>query len=274
MHDPCTVAFEIRRPWPRSTSLLKDGTKWRYFPSIITIWHVDPETDAHKRGCRADDSCGWSTVPTTPEERERIRNMGEGEWSCLFGKRAATAEGKDYAYVCYEPTTYDAVYWAWRRIKRETARRRPIWKYGRERRYLSPAELERIYSLASNPVDNLQMTVAGVKNAEDCGAFFLTVYRCYLRFNRPWWKHPRWHVWHWRIQFHPWQTLRRWLFTRCAHCGKRFAYGGSPISHSWHSPKPGWFKSEVGLFHDECSAIHCAVAEKKRAEETGDLVTQ
>jgi hypothetical protein len=60
MHDPLTVAFEIRSPWPKPAVYLAEqaartGTRWRiggtfwvlagrglYFPSLITIWHREP----------------------------------------------------------------------------------------------------------------------------------------------------------------------------------------------------------------------------------------
>lgn len=72
------------------------------------------------------------------------------------------------------------------------------------------------------------------------------------KMQRPWYRHPRWHVWHWELQIHPWQTLRRWLFSRCAGCRKRFPWGYSPLSAGWNSPKTKWFRSEVGSYHDGC----------------------
>jgi hypothetical protein len=60
MHDPLTVAFEIRRPWPRrdtwrTEQAARTGIRWRlggafwvlagrglYFPDLITVWHRDP----------------------------------------------------------------------------------------------------------------------------------------------------------------------------------------------------------------------------------------
>lgn len=269
MHDPCTQAFVIRWPWGRKRTL-GNGTTYRYRESIITIWHVDPERDARKRGLRGDDSCGWFTPPTTPEERELVQKIGREEFSCLFRFRWATINGKSYADVCYEPTTYDAVYWAWRRLKRETARWRPVWKFGAGGPYLTRRELWEVYRLASNPVDCLQRTVATVGSEEDCGEFFLTVYRALKRYQRPWYRHPRWHVWHWRLQVHPWRSLRRWLFTRCAHCGKCFTYGESPISFSWHSPPTPWFGSEPGLYHEVCAnVVHYARREAEDAKREG-----
>lgn len=49
MHDPLTVAFDIRRPWPKYNNTLK---RWDW-PSVATIWHKDPERGG------SDDSCDW-----------------------------------------------------------------------------------------------------------------------------------------------------------------------------------------------------------------------
>lgn len=69
-----------------------------------------------------------------------------------------------------------------------------------------------------------------------------------------WWQiHPRWHLWHWNIQVHPWQQARRWLLTRCCKCGGRFAYGESPVSDSWGSKRPRWFRGEGDVYHMGCS---------------------
>jgi hypothetical protein len=55
MHDPMVVACEIRRPWPRKTSGAPSANRWSfkgpfwclagrtvYWPSMITVWHVEP----------------------------------------------------------------------------------------------------------------------------------------------------------------------------------------------------------------------------------------
>ena len=249
MHDPMTVAFEIKSPFKSAPS--KFWPKG-YRNTLVTIWHVDPERGGD-HGNRSDDSCGWFRPPTTPEEREKFQRIGEQEYSTIFQKQRVTAMGESYASICYEPSAYDAIYWAWRRIKREGSRH--VWKFGPSRGALTADELEYIYMLASNPVDNLRSTVAEVKDAETCGRFFVTVYRCYTRFNRPWYKHPRWHFWHWSLQVHPWQTFRRWAFSRCAGCGKSFPWGYSPVSHSWDSKPPKLFCSEEGIYHSECSGF-------------------
>lgn len=251
MHDPSTVAFEIKSPFRRSPSKL-----WPkgYRNSLVTIWHEDPLNFKGKHGCRDDDSCGWFRPPYTKEQGERIRKLGRSQFSTIWGRLHATQEKKDYAYICFEPSCYDAIYWAWRAIN-HSEKKQGVWQYGRERDALTSSELEDIYVLSSNPIDNMRVTFAGVKDEETSADFFMTVFRCWQRFNRPWYQHPRWHVWHWRLQIHWWQTFRRWAFSRCAGCGKRFAWGYSPTSHSWDSVKPKWFRSEVGSYHSECSGM-------------------
>lgn len=50
MHDPLTVAWEIKRPWPERGPGFGGH---RYYPAIVTVWHLDPEKDG------TDDSCDW-----------------------------------------------------------------------------------------------------------------------------------------------------------------------------------------------------------------------
>lgn len=65
MHDPLTVALEIRRPWPevadwRTDHAARAGIRWRisrpylvlagrglYWPSLISVWHRDPSGYDH-----------------------------------------------------------------------------------------------------------------------------------------------------------------------------------------------------------------------------------
>lgn len=245
MHEPSTVAFDIKSPlrgrpskfWPKG-----------YRNTLVTIWHVDPEDPRGNCCRRSDDTCGWFTPPYTAEARDRIRALGREQYTTIFNKQWAEAEGKDYAYVCYAPGSYDAIYWAWRAIKHQE-RQGKGWQYGKP---LSAKELNLVYSLDSNPVDNLRLTVSGVKDAETCADLFLLVYHAYLRFNRPWYRHPRWHVWHWRIQVHAIQSFKRWAFSRCSTCGKRFSWGYSPTTHSWNGDGPRWFRGERDVHHGDC----------------------
>jgi hypothetical protein len=68
---------------------------------------------------------------------------------------------------------------------------------------------------------------------------------------RRWWQHPKWHVHHWRFQVHPLQDFKRWAFSRCAECRRRFSWGYCPVGR-WGNTGPQWFRSEEMVFHHEC----------------------
>lgn len=82
MHDPLTVAFEIRRPWPQRSRDPKDGTRWQvglspfwvlagrgwYFPAVVIVWHREPGGHDSGRMCpqyrRWPDEAGmWHGKP-------------------------------------------------------------------------------------------------------------------------------------------------------------------------------------------------------------------
>jgi hypothetical protein len=66
----------------------------------------------------------------------------------------------------------------------------------------------------------------------------------------------RLHIWHWRIQVHPLQHLRRWALTRCAWCGGRSRKGDYVnTSHQWDGPRGRWWRGQPGLFHGDCSSV-------------------
>lgn len=71
MHDPMTVAFEIRYPWRKYGADAPNDFLREYRAPFITIWHVDPE----KRG--DDDSCDWfgRHRPLNPRERAIVDAM-------------------------------------------------------------------------------------------------------------------------------------------------------------------------------------------------------
>lgn len=175
MHNPSTVAFEIRSPFRRKPDkFFPKG----YRPSLVTIWHVDPERDG------SDDSCGWF-----------IRG-----------------------------------------------------------RHLSQADRDLAKNLITNEYDNIKSWFTGCDDREKISQV-LGTFACLRRRDRPWWRHPKWHFWHWRFQVHPWQTFRRWAFSRCEGCGKHFPWGYSPISFQWEKPRTRWFRSEVGSYHRECASL-------------------
>lgn len=201
MRDPLTVAFVIPCFW----QFPKDG----YRTPLITIWHRDPESDG------SDNSCGWIYPNISPEEVETLEKLAKEEREML----------KYWEDNGFYSDAFGCIYWVWSVI---------AWRLYR-RETLSLREMQEIISLAYNPSDNLQRYCY----PNEFEHLFRLVARCYKRINRPWWKHPRYHVHHWRLQIHPLQSLRR-MFDRCDGCGKHFPYGYSPIS------------TGSKLYHHEC----------------------
>lgn len=81
-----------------------------------------------------------------------------------------------------------------------------------------------------------------------------------------WW---RWHIHHWRIQWHYEQRLRRFLLERCEGCGRRFPWGYAPVSHQWSAPKSRWRDGIVKrAYHHECSALGSLRRTRSHDEET------
>jgi hypothetical protein len=67
------------------------------------------------------------------------------------------------------------------------------------------------------------------------------IYRCWKRYHRKWYQHPKWHIKHWSIQFHPLQRIKRRYWDKCSVCGKR-GFKGSAMG-DWNGTK---------LWHEEC----------------------
>jgi hypothetical protein len=61
------------------------------------------------------------------------------------------------------------------------------------------------------------------------------IYACVLRWSRPWYRHPKWHVHHWKLQVPFFQRVHRLLFERCHVCGKGFGWNESPITDWNHT---------------------------------------
>lgn len=89
---------------------------------------------------------------------------------------------------------------------------------------------------------------------------------------RRWWQHPKFHFWHWRIQIHALQQLKRFLFSRCTKCGKRFTWNdaGGHVIGTWDGRGPQWFTNGEKIWHFGCHAPASAPTAFK-PEETSTL---
>ena len=78
--------------------------------------------------------------------------------------------------------------------------------------HLTRKELEWCKELIEYPHDNLQSFFGDAQDTHEMRWRLAVIIRNYKKSKRPWWRHPRWHIWHWRIQVHPWQNFKRKLF--------------------------------------------------------------
>lgn len=256
MHDPDTQAFVIPFPWYTTHRMGK--TTWRYWHPFITIWHRDPERGG------SDDSCGWFRPPFTEKQREIVKALAgeEAREPWFFAKDAKTND---------DPVLVERlVFGAFILVDRCLANRGAL----RWRRRVSVAEATRwAAEMTHNGVDNFRSSLcfkSGYHSnhyrsdspntvgedeywrEQQALSFFGAIMGRILRERRPWWMHPKWHVWHWRLQCQPLQQFKRWAFSRCSKCGGRFAWGYSPTTNSWNGPGPRWFRGEPDVFHMDC----------------------
>jgi hypothetical protein len=244
MHDPKSVAFDIYLGRKKK----KNG---HYKSPFITIWHNDPETDG------TDDSCGWFIRLRHTDKRiyEMIVKEFNMEWDSVhigengfeyncgwfnkYGENVMSVQGivfNMYLYaskIVFNPFDKISPSKAWDKS----------WKFMRKHR-------DEITYFAENNRDSIRdvivrkfqigCNVSYTKEKRDemireCAEI---VYTDILRKLRKWYQHPKWHIHHWSIQFHPYQRMRRRYFDKCSVCGKR-GFKGSAMSdwggtHIWH----------------------------------------
>lgn len=250
MRDPETVAFEIPNPFRWRKRF--DG-KWA-METLATVWHVDPETDG------TDDSCGWFMRARhgDKETLEKIRGRFEFEWDAEYGGWFRP-DGSPRLSV--QGIVFNMIFLA--ALEHFGGKRDRAMRFCRR-------NLAEIVLFAENNCDSLHDGITqryGAEKRDDrVKSFAGCTYSWILRAERPWYRHPRWHIHHWRIQVHAIQAFKRWAFSRCAACGKRFPWGYAPISSSWYGTGPRWFRSEKGVCHHAC-------ANRKLAPDTVESTT-
>lgn len=268
MHDPQTLTFTVKipLPWKRDSFLKRNGgrewVKWAF----ADIWHHDPEKDG------SDDSCGWFMRARhgDKETLERIVKRFTYEWDNTF-----TPEGTNKVYYSglFKPDgdpvmsvlgiTLNLFHIAANEHFQSDGQ--TMWK--KSRRFLKKNLLE-IMLFAENPVDSLHDGITRkfekgcdekhtpARREERIRSMAGCIYSWILRKERPWYRHPRWHIWHWEVKL-PWYwTIRRWLLNRCCKCGARFYFGECPHTDQWHSPPVKWFQAEKHLYCHKCSGMN------------------
>lgn len=115
MHDPLTVAFEIRRPWPKpdkwkTENAARTGTRWKfngafwvvagrglYWPCMITVWHRDPSgyDDTTCRGQRWQWHVHHWKIQISPLQQLRRRLLTRCTWC---GGRSAKDDAVNHSH--------------------------------------------------------------------------------------------------------------------------------------------------------------------------------
>lgn len=244
MHSPETVAHKIYLGRQKK----KNG---QYRTPLITIWHNDPEKDG------TDDSCGWFIRLRHADKGvyEKIVKEFESEWDRTF-------KGENgYIYNCgwFMPNGYhnlsvrgivsNMYLYASKIVFNPDDKISPTKAWKKAWRFMKKHR-EQITYFAENNRDSM-FDVITRKFQLGCGAEYTPekrmefikecaeiVYADVLRKNRKWYQHPRWHIHHWSIQFHPFQRLKRRYWDKCCKCGKRgfkgYAMGDWEGAKIWH----------------------------------------
>lgn len=236
MHDPNTQAFQIRYPW-RAYKEPRNDFERTYRRSFITIWHRDPETDG------SDDSCGWCYPKLTSDEDLALvaKLRGDIEFVVTHHGGLDTQKSLEGGPAWWLLWMQRASFWA---TERESIGRG-----------LTPKQIANLTFSESFPGNRDEHFTPNSDPADAAWVFA----RAYRQLVRPWWRHPRWHVWHWRFQIHPLQQLRRYLFDRCETCGRGFGWGEFPVG-SWHHVTKWFGLRTLGLRHMDCSDARPCVA--------------
>jgi len=201
------------------------------------VWHIDPERNVPDQ--RRDDSCGWFPRNLTPELRRGVDELCSkshedvqariqqafDRWTIPDARYPSLKEmPMDIAFATHLMT----LMWIDRLSFRRWERR--LWRRGTPMGRITKLAA----SLAFSTVDNLNF-------ADDVPRYIRLLAAAYRRDLRPWWKHPRWHVHHWRINFDLTRNLRR-MFQRCPACNKALGFGcvphgyGDKLYHGTCSP--------------------------------------
>ena len=185
MYDPLTVAHEIKSPFKS-----KDRT---FRNTLITIWHKDPCSDG------TDDSCGWFMRVRHCDKNvfEKIKrefnfNFKHNYWFDKKGKQVFSTIGT--LIQMYNTATW--IYFKQNRKK--------------QKRFMKKYLLD-IINFAENPTDCGGDSITNKfndKTEERFNGLASMIYSDICRRERKWYKHPKWHIHHWRFQF---DFIQQWL---------------------------------------------------------------
>jgi hypothetical protein len=247
MHDPKTVAFEIYLGKKQK----KDGN---YRTPLITIWHNDPEKD------RTDDSCGLFIRARHFDKKivDQTVKEFESEWDNTFksdsgyiyntgwfnpqGENSLSVRGivlNMYIYaakICLNPNNNHSPSKMWKKaFKFVNNNYTEIMYFAENNRDSIRDTIVRKFEIGCNVEYTPEKRKEMIK---ECASIICADI---MRRNRKWYQHPKWHIHHWSIQFHPFRKLKRRFWDKCSKCGQRGFKGN--VMGNWDGDL---------IWHEEC----------------------
>lgn len=200
-----------------------------YRDPLITIWHKDPERGG------SDDSCGYSYVRLGEKRIEVLRNAA---WSEAHNPHFLCCSEKEWCgSISDAESLYRGMVLLVCRVLRLPITFDQCAKYAAEALHIRDiGKLGDVFCFVPGYHSNSTTDTPDWRQDHFHG-ILCGIARVILTDRRHWWQHPKWHVWHWRIQIHPWQIFYRWAFERCAKCGGRFKWGTSDVVGDWNGTK-------------------------------------
>jgi hypothetical protein len=164
------------------------------------LWHKDPCLDG------SDDSCGWFPRARHGDKAmlKKIENAFEFEWDRMFENK----------YFCGWFCPDGDPHLSPMAITLNMFLNAGIQMFGRDKTIkFMQKHLVNLLLFAENNVDSLHDGLTRKfeigcgeahtveKRKERIHSMAVCIYGWMLRETRPWWRHPRWHIWHWEINF-------------------------------------------------------------------------
>ena len=175
----------------------------------MTIWHKDPCLDG------TDDSCGWFMRSRHGDKKvlDKIKKSLDFDFDRTF-----KSNGYTYYTGYFNPSTGDPNL-STQGIVLDMFSKAAWEFFNHNRKKHSKWLNQNLYEIlhfAENTTDSLKDEVLGTfrigtnepwKREESLSHYADIIYGWILRSNRKWYEHPKWHINHWSIQFHPFQKL-------------------------------------------------------------------
>lgn len=229
MRDLKTVSHEIYL----GSKKKKNG---HYRNAFITIWHNDPGKDG------TDDSCGWFIRERHFDKSivDKVANEFESEWDNTF-----TSDESKYTYntgwfnpegeniLSVRGIVLNMYIYAAKICLNPKGKHSPtkMWKMAYS--FVKKNYAEIMY-FAENNRDSIRDTIVRKfqigcnveytpeKRKEMIRECVSIICADIMRRNRKWYQHPKWHIHHWSIQFHPLQRLKRRYWDKCCEFRRYF----------------------------------------------------